>query len=164
MIPWELCKKLKFDHTGKHKPESLLKIETSKTLSDHLILARRLHRVTAKKKKNDGIHKGENQRKQKQRQVLGPCQRTDNAEEHESDGDISCNWRDWNGPQSRRKTARRIGNQRVNLDHRHYSITEIEQETWEDLQTFAVNEAPLKAYQSKLVWKTCEKLNNSKDS
>ena len=47
---WELCKKLKFDHTNKwhmHNPESVLENETHKLLrgfeiqTDHLISARR---------------------------------------------------------------------------------------------------------------------------
>ena len=50
VIHWELCKKLKFDHTTKwymHKPESILENEAYKILWDfeiqtnHLILARR---------------------------------------------------------------------------------------------------------------------------
>ena len=37
LIHWELCKKLKFDHTARwymHKPESVLENETYKTLWD----------------------------------------------------------------------------------------------------------------------------------
>ena len=49
VIHWELCKKLKFDHTNKwymHKPESVLENGTHKLLrdfdiqTDHLISAR----------------------------------------------------------------------------------------------------------------------------
>ena len=39
------------------------------------------------------------QRKRKERQVLRPCLRTKNAEEYESNGDTSCNWRTCNGLQ-----------------------------------------------------------------
>ena len=60
LIYWELCKKLKFDHTNKwymHNPESVLENETHKLLSDfeiqtdHLISARRLDLVIEKTKR-----------------------------------------------------------------------------------------------------------------
>ena len=58
---WELCKKLKFEHTSKwytHNPESVLENETSKVLrgfeiqNDLLISARQPDLVIVKKKKN----------------------------------------------------------------------------------------------------------------
>ena len=66
-IHWELCKRLKFDHTTKwymYKPESVLENEMNKILwdfkmlSDFLISARRPDQVlTKKKKKKDKINK-----------------------------------------------------------------------------------------------------------
>ena len=60
MIHWELCKKLKFDHANNwymHNPESVLKNETHKLLTDfkiqtdHLISARRPDLIIVNKKK-----------------------------------------------------------------------------------------------------------------
>ena len=60
VILWELCKKLKFDHTKKsymHKPESVLENKTHKLhwdfeiQTDHLISARRPGPEKVKKKK-----------------------------------------------------------------------------------------------------------------
>ena len=45
----------------------------------------------------------------KKRRVHGPCLRTKKAVKHESDGDTSCNWCTWNGPQS-------FGKRGTNLD------------------------------------------------
>ena len=72
-----------------HKPESILKKRTHEILwdfeTDHLIPARRPDLVIVNKKKenltNSGLCRpgrslGENQRKRKERQLLGPCQRT----------------------------------------------------------------------------------------
>ena len=59
MIHWELCKKIKFDHTNKwyiHNPESVLDNETHKVLldfliqTDHLISARCPDLVIIKKR------------------------------------------------------------------------------------------------------------------
>ena len=35
---------------------------------------------------------GKNQRKRKERQVLGPCSRTKKSVEYEGVGDTNCNW------------------------------------------------------------------------
>ena len=60
VIHWELCKKLKFDHSNKwyvHNPESVFEKEMHKVLSDfeiqtdHLISARRLDLVIVNEKK-----------------------------------------------------------------------------------------------------------------
>ena len=60
MIHWELCKKLKFDHTAKwylHKLESFLENETHENIwdfeiqTDYLILVRRQDLVLINKKK-----------------------------------------------------------------------------------------------------------------
>ena len=67
VIHWELCKKLKFDHTIKwylHKTESVLENETHKILwyfeiqMDQLTPARRPDLVTINKKKENQPHSG----------------------------------------------------------------------------------------------------------
>ena len=50
-----------------------------------------------KKLSNSGLWclggpQSENKRKQKQREVLQPCKRTEKAIKHESDSDINYNW------------------------------------------------------------------------
>ena len=61
VIHWELCKKLKFDHTNKwymHNPESVLKNETQKLLWDfeiqtnHLTSVRRPDLIIINKKRD----------------------------------------------------------------------------------------------------------------
>ena len=106
------CKRLKFDHTTKwymHKHESILKNEMHKILwdyfetqIDYLIPARRpdnillMKKKKIKKKKKNlpssgfwhfGRPQSENKRKLKDRQIVGSCQRTKKAAEHESDTD-----------------------------------------------------------------------------
>ena len=60
VIPWEMCKKLKFHHTNKwymHNPASVLENDTHKLLwdiniqTDHLILARKRDLIIINKKK-----------------------------------------------------------------------------------------------------------------
>ena len=72
MIHWELCKKLKFDHTTKQymqKPESVLENEMQKIFwdfemqTDHLISVRRSDLVISKKEKK----KKEKKKKRKKR-------------------------------------------------------------------------------------------------
>ena len=58
-----------------------------------------------------------NQRKQKEIQVVGPCQRTKKAVEHQGDGDTSCIWRAWNGTQRLGKGFGRVGKWTTNRDH-----------------------------------------------
>ena len=62
VINWQLCKKLKFDHTNKwymHNPESVQEDETHKLIwdseiqKDHKISARRPHLIIKKKKKKE---------------------------------------------------------------------------------------------------------------
>ena len=103
VVHWELCKKLKFKHTNKlymHKPGSFLINEKHKILwnfdmqTNHLIPARWPNLVMINKKKRkenlptselccpDGPQ-NENQSKRKERQVLGPFQRTEKTMKHE---------------------------------------------------------------------------------
>ena len=88
-----------------HKLESVHKNTTQKILWDfeiktnHPVLTRRSDVVLIKKKKRTCKPSGfcssskppiENERKQKDRQLLGSCQRADKAVEHVGDGDIYC--------------------------------------------------------------------------
>ena len=57
-----------------------------------------------------GGPQSENKRKRKDRQVLGPCQRTEKVVELEGKGDTNCSWRAWNWAQKVEKDTRRIGN------------------------------------------------------
>ena len=68
-------------------------------------------------------------RKPKNRQILGPCQRTKKAMEHESDSHTNCSWCNWNGPQRIEKGIQTIRNQRKNRDDSDYGIIEISQNT-----------------------------------
>ena len=44
----------------------------------------------------DNIARVKNKRKQKDRQILGYCERAEKAVEDESDSDINCSWCSWN--------------------------------------------------------------------
>ena len=68
----------------------------------------------------------ENQRKQKERQVLRPYQTTKNAVKHEGDGDTNCNWHTRNSPQRLGKVTGRDANNTMNQDHPDYNIVEID--------------------------------------
>ena len=87
------------------KPESVQENETHKIYryfeiqTDNLISSRRPDLVKVNKKGSlptSGFchlpgSRIENQRKRKEREVHGPCQRTEKAMEHESDCDTNCN-------------------------------------------------------------------------
>ena len=115
VIHWELRKKLKFDHKKKWympNPESVEENEKHKILkgfetqTDHLISTRRpdlviINKTEKRKKKRNlsnnelcrpGGSQSENKRKQKERPLIRPCQRTKIVMEHEGDGDTSSNW------------------------------------------------------------------------
>ena len=102
VIPWELCKKLKFDHMNKSympNPESIWKNETHKLLwdfeirTDHLISARHLHQViiTRNKKKKEPAEFADHRIKLKGRELK-------KAMEHDGDGYANFNWCTWNNP------------------------------------------------------------------
>ena len=119
VIHWELCKRLKFDPNTKwylHKPESvlenvMLKIPRDfKVQTDCLILVRRPD-LDEKKKSlsssgfccSSGLQR-ENERKQKDKQILGSCLSAEKAVKHESNsntivgalGTITVSWkREW---------------------------------------------------------------------
>ena len=108
-IHWELCKKLKFDHSNKwymHIPESVKENETQKFLWDfeikmnHLISARRPDQVIIdKKKKTDRVvyfsvsidHRVKMIGSGKRYKYLDFSRELKKTEEHESDGDTNCN-------------------------------------------------------------------------
>ena len=154
VIHWELCKKFKFDHTAKwykHKPESVLVNEMHKIIwgfeiqTDPIITASRLDLVVNNKKENfaySGLYRhsgpqNENQRKQKERQVLRPCQRTEKVVENEGDSNPNCIWRTWNDPQRRMeglkiggrietiKTTTLLRSARIIRDLRRFAVTQI---------------------------------------
>ena len=82
----------------------------------------------------------ENQRKQKERQVLEPRKRTKKAVGHEGDGDANCNWHTWNSPQRLCKGTGRVGSQRVNQNHPNYSTVK----SPGDLRWLAITLTPVK--------------------
>ena len=93
----------------------------------------------------------ENQRKQKQRQVFRHCQRSMKAEEHESDGDTNCSWRN---SQRLGKGTGRVTKKRTNRDNPKYSMVDIDQNTekrTEDQMRFAVTQTPVKDHHLTLV-------------
>ena len=92
--------------------ESVLENETHKILwvfelqTDNLIPARRPDLVLIDKKKTCHLmdfavptDHSKNERKRKDRQILGPCQRTEKTVEHEGEGRADCDWDLWNNPQ-----------------------------------------------------------------
>ena len=114
-----MCKRLKLDYTNKwylHMPESVPKTEKHKILwdliieMDHSIMPRRSDLVLTNKKKT--CHQvdftapakhSENERKQKDRQILGSCQRAEKAMEYEGDSDTNNSWGIRNSSQELRK-------------------------------------------------------------
>ena len=70
-----------------------------------------------------------NQRKRKQKKVLGPSQRTNKVVEDENDDDTSCNCRSWNSPQKLGEGTGRVGNRRTNRDHSKNSTVKIGKNT-----------------------------------
>ena len=110
-IPRELSKKLKFDNSVKwymHKPESVLKNETHKILSDfeietgylnspwrpdHVIVDQRVREnLPTSGLPRPGRSLSENQRKWKERHLLRPKKASKEVMEYESDCDTNCNW------------------------------------------------------------------------
>ena len=69
-----------------------------------------------------GRPQNENQRKQKERQVLGPCHRTKKAMEHKGNC-FKCtnyNWYTWNDLQRIGKGVGRVGNQKARQGYPTY--------------------------------------------
>ena len=97
----------------------------------------------------------ETQRKRKERQVLGSCQRTKKVMEQESDDNTSYNWCSRNDCQRLGKKTWIVGNQRTSRDRPNYSITKISQNTEKSPRnlSLAVTQTPVKDYQLTLLWK-----------
>ena len=66
-----------------------------------------------------GGPQSENQSKRKERQVYGPCLRTEKAMKH--DGDASCNKCTRNGPQRSGIGTGRVGNKKTSRNYPDYS-------------------------------------------
>ena len=109
VIHWELCKKLKFDHTNKwhiHNPESIMENKTQKLLGGFLDsngspnLSQMTRSRDSQQQKKENLPnsrlchscwpQSETERKRKEK----PCKRNENTMEHESDGYTNCNWWD----------------------------------------------------------------------
>ena len=89
----------------------------------------------------------ENQRKQKERQVLRSCQRTKKAMEYESDSDTNRYWYTRNNSQRLGKGIGRVSNQKTIGDHRDYGIVKTSPNTVKspgDLRRLAVTQTPMK--------------------
>ena len=175
MIHWELCKRLKFDHTIKwymHKPESLLENEMHKILwdfdiqTDPFIQARRSDLVVINKKIELAVL------------WILPFQLTLEKKNKMIDKYLDLTWERtklWNlrgivipivtvmlemvSKRLRRET-KDIVNQRKNQDYPNYRIGEFSQNTEKcpgDLRRLAVTQTPVKDHQLTLVWKTWKK-------
>ena len=132
MIHWELCKRLKFNHNSKwyiHEPESVQENEMPKfsgTLKYKQITQFRPHhetwyQLTRRKQHAKCIFLFQWTKKQKDGQILGSCQRAEEAIEPEGDGDTTCIWCTWNSPQRPGKETGDTGNQRKYQDHTKHS-------------------------------------------
>ena len=73
------------------------------------------------------VDQRENQRKEKEIQVLGPCPRTKKNMEYKIDGNTKCNSHAWNSFQRLGKQAGGVGNWRMSQDHPSNSIAKIGQ-------------------------------------
>ena len=152
-----------------HKPESRLENETHKILWDfkiqtgHLISTKRPDLVIIDTKQRTcrivsglccpGGPQSENKRKQKERQILGPCQRT--------------KIKLWNmkvtvipiisgalGTAHKGMETRRIGNKRTNREHPSYSIAKIVHNTEKspgDMRRIPLTQTLVEDHQLKLV-------------
>ena len=83
----------------------------------------------------------ENERKQKDKQILGCCQWTEKAVEHENDGNVNNTGRVKTSPQGLGKETSTVENQKKNWDHIDHSIVEIGENTQssEEIRWLAVN-------------------------
>ena len=129
---WELCKKLKFDHTNKwymHNPEFVLENETHKILwdfeikMDHLISARRTDLVTVNKKKKEPID------------FAVPAnygiKLKESEKRTESDGDTNYKWSTRYSHHKNDKGIGGLANKRKNREHSNDRISKISQNTKE---------------------------------
>ena len=145
VIHWELCKKLKFDHTNKwytHNADSLLENETHKLLWDfeiqtgHLIPARWLDLVMINKKMwtfrivdfaVSADHRVKLKECEKKDKYLDFAKELEKTMEHEIDDYTNCNWCCWYSHQRITTGIGGLGNKRTGGDHPKYGIVEIGQ-------------------------------------
>ena len=160
-----------------HKWESVKENEMLKILwhfeiqIDNLIPARRPELVIINKKQkqkkylpNGGLchpsePQRENERKRKERLILGPGQRIKKVTEHEIGSDTNCNWCTRNGAQRLGKRIGRAGNRRMSHCHPNYSSIKIGQNAERshgDARRLAVTQTRVKNYQLTLVWKNSQ--------
>ena len=145
-----------------YNPESVLENETHKIFwafviqTDHLISTRRpdLSIVNKKKKKRNfqivdfavsPDHKVKLKESEKRDNYLDLTRELKKTKEHESEGDISCNWRSLFSHQRIGTGTGGFGNKRTSGNHQNYIIVEIGQNTkkcpW-DLRRLAVIQTP----------------------
>ena len=125
-IPRELCKRVKSDptSTGIYKNQN----ETHKIFWDFAIQTDQS--IPTRRAEFGSINKTNNlpsrgfseprsgyKRKRKDREIMGPCQKTKNAVEYEGDCCTNYCWRPWNCRQKLVRKTRGIENQRKNQDH-----------------------------------------------
>ena len=163
-----MWKRLNLDYTTTwymYKPESVQENETLKILGDfeiemdHLIPVRRSRkRELAMKLILSSCGPGsENERNWKDGQVFGSCLRTENAVEHEGDGDTNCNWCTWH---CHKKLGRNTGgteSHKKNRGHPDYNIVEIGLNTQKipgHIRKLTVTKTPVKNQQLIPVGKT----------
>ena len=93
----------------------------------------------------------EDQRKRKERLILGPLQRTKKAIEDEGDCDTDCKWCTRNDLQRLRKEAGGVRNRKISRDHPNY-IVEVGQNTEKSPgYSRRLTGTPVKDHQLKLV-------------
>ena len=116
-----------------HQPEFVHKNETQKILrdskiqTDYLIPVRRRSRGFC----HSGRPQSRNKRKQKDGQILGPCQRTKKAVKYVGDGNSSCSWCTWKGSKMLGKVTGIIGNHPDCWDRVEYW-----EESWKPDETY----------------------------
>ena len=101
--------------------------------TDHLIPGKRPYLVLINEKDNLLSSElwrpcgplSENERKQKEKQVLNSYQRTKKAVKYEGDWNTNCNWCPWNGSLKFGKRDGRVGNRKMNWDYPDYRIFKI---------------------------------------
>ena len=76
----------------------------------------------------------ENERKRKDRQILGSCLRAEKLMKYEGDGDTNCSWNNWNGPQRHRKETMETEDQRKNREHLDHGTAKISSNTQKSLR------------------------------
>ena len=174
VIHWEMCKKLKFDHTNKwymYNPAPILENATHKLLwdfniqTDHLIPARRPDLIIINKKERtckivDFAVPADHRIKLKECEkgiststLLGNWKKPWNMQVTVY---TNCNWCVWNSNKRIIKGTRGLGSWRTSGDYPNDSIVENGQNTKKslgDLRRLAVTQTPVKNHHLTLMWK-----------